>query len=42
MHQALHIFKKDIRYLRYEIALVLLIAMLVGRARTRRKSIRVI
>ncbi len=26
MHQALHIFKKDVRYLRYEIALVLLIS----------------
>src|SRR5580658_4260264 len=26
MRQALHIFKKDVRYLRYEIALVLLIA----------------
>jgi hypothetical protein len=30
MHQALHIFKKDIRYLRNEIALVLLIAILLA------------
>ncbi len=27
MHQALHIFKKDVRYLRHEIALILLIAI---------------
>ncbi len=30
MHQALHIFRKDVRYLRREIALILLIAFIYG------------